>query len=60
MSTIGSTLLDRQAIWAFVFDCLAVRAGVGTHLPMFSTGNDLLISDLKSTVSCVFFRVGYR
>ncbi|MDB5709802.1 MAG: transporter [Sphingomonas bacterium] len=31
----GSTLSDRQAIWAFVLGCLAVTAGVAFHLPMF-------------------------
>ncbi|MCB8828265.1 hypothetical protein LJD47_24965, partial [Escherichia coli] len=41
MSTMGSTLSDRQAIWAFVLGCLAVTAGVGTHLPMFAMGRQM-------------------
>ncbi|MBU3076267.1 MFS transporter [Sphingomonas quercus] len=32
----GSTLSDRQAIWAFVLGCVAVTAGVCAHLPMFA------------------------
>ena len=35
---IGSTLSDRQAIWAFVLGCLAVTAGVLLHIPMFMMG----------------------
>jgi len=31
----GSTLSDRQAVWAFVLGCIAVTAGVLFHLPMF-------------------------
>ncbi len=31
----GSTLSDRQAVWAFVLGCVAVTAGVLLHLPMF-------------------------
>src|SRR3569833_433748 len=31
----GSTLSDRQAVWAFVLGCVAVTAGVLFHLPMF-------------------------
>jgi len=31
----GSTLSDRQAVWAFVLGCVAVTAGVLSHLPMF-------------------------
>ena len=33
--TRGSTLSDRQALWAFVLGCVAVTAGVLFHLPMF-------------------------
>lgn len=35
MGGIGSTLSDRQAIWAFALGCVAVTAGVCAHLPMF-------------------------
>jgi putative MFS transporter len=35
MHAIKSTLSDRQAVWAFVLGCIAVTAGVCTHLPMF-------------------------
>ncbi|MEG3178632.1 hypothetical protein U1872_20555 [Sphingomonas sp. RB3P16] len=38
---MGSTLSDRQAIWAFALGCLAVTAGVGTHLPMFAMGRQM-------------------
>jgi putative MFS transporter len=31
----GSTLSDRQAVWAFILGCVAVTAGVLFHLPMF-------------------------
>ena len=31
----GSTLSDRQAVWAFVLGCVAVTGGVLFHLPMF-------------------------
>jgi MFS transporter, putative metabolite:H+ symporter len=41
MNTMGSALSDRQAIWAFVLGCLAVTAGVGTHLPMFSMAQQM-------------------
>ena len=41
MNTMGSTLSDRQAIWAFVLGCLAVTAGVATHLPMFAMGRQM-------------------
>jgi putative MFS transporter len=36
MGGIGSTLSDRQAIWAFALGCVAVTAGVCAHLPMFA------------------------
>jgi putative MFS transporter len=36
MNGIGSTLSDRQAIWAFVLGCVAVTVGVLAHLPMFA------------------------
>jgi putative MFS transporter len=32
----GSTLSDRQALWAFVLGCAAVTAGVLLHMPMFT------------------------
>lgn len=32
----GSTLSDRQAVWAFILGCIAVTAGVLLHLPMFA------------------------
>ncbi len=36
MGSIGSTLSDRQAVWAFVLGCVAVTLGVVAHLPMFA------------------------
>ena len=36
MGGLKSTLSDRQAVWAFVLGCIAVTAGVCTHLPMFT------------------------
>ncbi len=35
MTAFSSTLSDRQAVWAFALGCVAVTAGVITHLPMF-------------------------
>ena len=36
MGSIGSTLSDRQAVWAFVLGCVTVTLGVVAHLPMFA------------------------
>jgi putative MFS transporter len=36
MAGLKSTLSERHALWAFVFGCIAVTAGVCTHLPMIA------------------------
>ena len=36
MGGMGSTLSDRQAVWAFALGCVAVTGGVLAHLPMFA------------------------
>ncbi|THD35622.1 MAG: MFS transporter [Sphingomonas sp.] len=38
MRGVGTTLSDRQALWAFVLGCVAVTAGVLMHIPMFLMG----------------------
>jgi len=35
---LGTTLSDRQALWAFALGCVAVTAGVVMHIPMFWMG----------------------
>ncbi|MEO5937541.1 MAG: MFS transporter [Sphingomonas sp.] len=38
---LGTTLSDRQALWAFALGCVAVTAGVVMHLPMFLMGRSM-------------------
>ncbi|QNQ09864.1 MFS transporter [Sphingomonas alpina] len=38
---MGSTLSDRQAVWAFMLGCCAVTIGVVLHLPMFLMGRSM-------------------
>jgi putative MFS transporter len=37
----GSSLSDRQAVWAFALGCVAVTAGVLFHIPMLAMGWDM-------------------
>ncbi|MEO5493975.1 MAG: MFS transporter [Sphingomonas sp.] len=41
MRGLGTTLSDRQALWAFALGCVAVTAGVVMHLPMFLMGRTM-------------------
>lgn len=41
MDGLRSTLSERQALWAFVLGCLAVTAGVCTHLPMVAMARSM-------------------
>ena len=38
---LGTTLSDRQALWAFALGCVAVTIGVVMHLPMFLMGRTM-------------------